>query len=190
MDKRYLTEQEIAQIRRSALPVQDALVLSSASFIPFHPKILASLLWCDLADRPDVRDSIRVHCLDGDGSVELTWMAVDIHQPLESVFLLYVNIHRPVRLTFALDINVWDWSALIRTISRSGSLTSLPGPPLNWRELIPHTKAQALLDEIDRQHGAGLLINFRGETQKYLRSLYMMWERNLSSLLRQKKRRP
>lgn len=175
MERSFLSDQEKARLLREVLPLQDALVLSARSWIPFRSTVIGVFVWCDLADRPDVRACIRVHARGGEGDAELTWMVLDLQDPPASQFLLRVQALRPVRATFTLAIPVNEWSRLLKILARTGVLTVLPGPPLNWRDLLPQLGPKALLREIDRRRGAGFQIDFKGTTQTYLRELYRQW---------------
>jgi hypothetical protein len=189
MQVHYLTAQEAEEMRNSALFVQDAMVLSSPARRPFQYEVMHVLLWCDLEQRPDVRDSIRVHATDGDGLVDLTWKVLDPQEPLTSAFFLEVIMHRPVQLTFTIGMDVENWSLLPDTLASAGTCILLPGPPLNWRELASAMSIEQLLDEIYQHHGAGLLIDFRGGGQKGLLRLYGLWKRALFALFRKQRSR-
>ncbi len=144
--------------------------LLSKSFPP-----VVTLVWVDASKRPDIRDLGRVHATEGEGEGIFTWMYIDETGP-ESYFVLNVDLQKPVRVSFRLPIRMIEWSAIVEVVSRTGSLSIVPGPPIKWREMLKTMKPEDMLLKAYEKAGADTTITMNKETIRELRQHYEAWK--------------
>ncbi|HYU75166.1 MAG TPA: hypothetical protein VEL31_21060 [Ktedonobacteraceae bacterium] len=183
--KPYMSDKELRAFFESSetLSVQDALILamtppqqngrlSGLSFTfpdaPFPPQ---TMLWVDVTKRPEIRDLARVHATEGPGTSTLTWSYIN-ESRLDCYFVFHVVMHTPVRVSFRIPIFLREWYTIIDTVSQTGSISLLAGPPVNWRELQTTLNTVELEATIHTQAGGGITLTFDDEMQRELRHHY------------------
>lgn len=176
-----MTDGMVQALLREALPLQDALVIGMVPPDLPPARVLAGLLpqivtvvWIDTAQRPDIRDLGRVHAVEGEGEVTCTWTYIDETRQ-ESCFVLAVAMLTPVQVSFSIAIHLPEYTALMEIVSRTGSLSLVPGPPIEWRRLIHQLPPESLLERIYQQ-GDDTMITMSRETTAELRRHYEIWK--------------
>ncbi len=178
----FLSDKELQASFQSpeSLPLQDALILAieppkpgkrlfglSASFAhtPIEPQMI---LWVDTTKRPEIRDLPRVHATDGPGTFTCTWSFINEGR-LDCYFVVHIAMTSPVRVSFRVPIFIREWYTIIDTVSQTGSISLLAGPPVKWRELPKSLKPVELEEMIHIQSGGGITLTFDDETRHELR---------------------
>ncbi len=81
-------------------------------------------------------------------------------------------MHTPVRVSFRIPIFIREWYTIIDTVSQTGSISLLAGPPVNWRELQTTLNPVELEATIHSQAGGGITLTFDDEMKRELRHHY------------------
>ncbi len=179
-----ITDEMMQALLREALPIQDGLIIGMISQdSPITqgeekslPQIMA-VVWIDTTQRPDIRDLGRVHAMEGEGEIMCTWTYIDEMSP-ESYFVLAVAMQRPVKISFSIAIHLPEYAALLEIVSRTGSFSLVPGPPVEWRRLIHQIPFEGLLDRIYQQGGDDTTIMMSRKTTAELRRHFETWLRH------------
>ena len=177
-----MTDRAVQALLREALPLQDALVIGmvppdlppAQGRAGLLPQVM-TVVWIDTAGRPDIRDLGRVHAVEGEGEVTCTWTYIDETRQ-ESYFVLAIAMLRPVQTSFSIAIHLPEYAALMEIVSRRGSLSLVPGPPIEWRRLIHQLPPESLLERIYQQGGDDTTITMSRETTAELRRHYETWK--------------
>ncbi|MBA2395798.1 MAG: hypothetical protein H0V70_23980 [Ktedonobacteraceae bacterium] len=183
--KAFMSNKELQAFLEApeTLSLQDALIvamtqpqpngqLSGLSFTyPDAPYKPLTMLWLDISKRPEFRDLARVHATEGPGKNTLTWTYINQGR-LDCYFVLHVVMRTPVRTSFRIPIFVREWSKILDTVSQTGAISLLAGPPVKWRDLITTLDPVALEETIYTQSGGGITLTFDDEMKRELRDHY------------------
>jgi len=177
---------------RETLPLQDAFIMSMkppqksknlfglSSIFSTTPIKPLTMLWIDTTKRPEIRDLVRVHTIEGPGTSTFTWSYINENR-LDCYFVLHVSMHTPVRVSFRVPIFLREWSNLINVVSQTGSVSLLAGPPLNWRELVKTLSPIELEARIHEQSGGGITLTFDEDMRQELRQHF---EQHIEAIVR------
>src|SRR6266508_1529692 len=112
-----------------AIPIRKALPI--VSWHDARPQQIA-LVFADLRARPDIRDLVRLHQLEGAGDIVTEWRCLldaDTARYRESLAILHVAWSSPARAVARFVFRLWGHRPLLHLAAASGSIAITGAPP-------------------------------------------------------------